>query len=196
MAAKTDISQTSISAGQQLEFWRLASNPNSHVNAKTLQAFLEARNPFEKFVAPDDIKLTLTITPSTIDEMIVAGKYDKVNESVVKKFSFDPVTIGEWEFKLVSTDKPISPEVAKELCEGDGFQEAKLEHLLAFGAMFPEEQKKNPVIASASVGGIDGDPHVPLLWFREGERRLALRWWSSAWRNNDRFLSVRKVSSS
>jgi len=42
-----DIDQTTISAGQMSEFWRLVPVPGSHVNGKTMQAYIERRNPFE-----------------------------------------------------------------------------------------------------------------------------------------------------
>lgn len=47
MATKIVIEGTNITASQMSEFWRLHANPDSHVNRKTLQAYLEGRNPFE-----------------------------------------------------------------------------------------------------------------------------------------------------
>jgi hypothetical protein len=53
------IEGTNITASQMSEFWRLHANLDSHVNRKTLQAYLERRNPFgEK--ASDGVLLTET----------------------------------------------------------------------------------------------------------------------------------------
>ena len=57
MATKVDIDQTNISAGQQKEFWRLATILGTHVNRTTFQAYLEGRNPFEK-----DTRIEFTVT--------------------------------------------------------------------------------------------------------------------------------------
>ena len=195
MAAKTDISQTSISAGQQLEFWRLASNPNSHVNAKTFQAFLEGRNPFPNYVTPDEVKLTLAITQSTIQQMIAEGKYAWVNEDIVEMFKFDPATIGTWEFRLVNKGHKPS-EKAQTFCEEDGWQVGSLEHLLVLGATFPRLQEKNSIIALGSVCGIDGDRRGPALWYSDDARKLHLVSWCGEWHDHYRFLSVRKISDS
>lgn len=48
MATKVDIDQTSITAGQQKQFWELATTLGTHVNRTTFQAYIEGRNPFEK----------------------------------------------------------------------------------------------------------------------------------------------------
>ena len=59
MAMQVVIEGTNITASQMSEFWRLHANPDSHVNRKTLQAYLERRNPFgEK--ASDGVLLTET----------------------------------------------------------------------------------------------------------------------------------------
>ncbi len=191
MAAKTDIAQTSISAGQQMEFWRLASNPNSHVNAKTFQAFLEAKNPFEQTVQSSNI---LTVTSSTILQMITAGKYDSANENIVKKFSFNAATIGDWEFRLIAPKGEISSDKAKKLCEESLWQAGGIEHLLAFIAAFPDLQRVNSIIALGSECQLDGVRHVPGLWSVGDGRGLGLFWWCGVLGRSYRFLSVRKVS--
>ena len=189
---KTMNAEAAKLAGLQIDF--LQKLRNGSRNLSEFELFLNGKNPFQNHVTPDEVNLTLTITQSTIEQMIVDGKYDWANDNIVKKFQFDQLTIGEWEFKLVPAGKLISSEAAKKLCEADGFQAAKLEHLLVFGAMFPEEQKKNPVIALGSVCEFGGSRRVPGLWFGVDRRKLVLYWWSDGWNGNYRFLSVRKVS--
>ncbi len=138
--------------------------------------------------------LMITITESTIAQMITLGNYDWPNESIAKKFQFNSVAIGTWEFKFISAGKAISSEEAKKLCEVDGFQSTSVEHLLALGATLPNLQKQNPIIALGSVCELDGARSVPALWFDGDRRKLDLGWWSDGWRDGCRFLAVRKVS--
>jgi hypothetical protein len=187
----TPVIGTSISAAQLKDLFRQIDEGS--ITGAIVQAVLEHRNPFTNFVSPDEVKTTLTITVRTIQEMISAGEYDSVNGNVVKNFSFDPLAIGEWEFRLIDPQGNISSDKAKTLCEEGGWQAAALEHLLAFGAMFPNAQKENPVIALVSVCQLGGVRHVPVLWGDGVRRKLDLDWWSDAWSPSVRFLSVRKV---
>jgi hypothetical protein len=139
---------------------------------------------------------SLSVTANdTLESLIARGNYDWTNENIVKKFSFDTLTVGEWEFKLVDPKRDISSADAKTLCETDGWSVSKLEHLLVFGAMFPDAQKKNPIIALGSVCGLVGLQHVSELWYRSYERGLDLDWWRYSWGALCRFLAVRKVVS-
>ncbi len=150
--------------------------------------------PLKKLFKKENIMLMITITESTIAQMITLGNYDCTNENIAKKFQFNSAAIGTWEFKFISAGKAISSEEAKKLCEVDGLQSGSVEHLLALGAALPNLQKQNPIIALGSVCGIGGDRSVPALWFGDGRRELGLNWWSNGWFDGYRFLSVRKVS--
>lgn len=46
MATNVDKAWTSVTAGQNSEFWRLAGIPGSHVNKDSFQSYLEGKNPF------------------------------------------------------------------------------------------------------------------------------------------------------
>lgn len=138
----------------------------------------------------------LVITANdTVENLIARGEYDWKYEDIVKKFSFDTLTIGEWEFKPIDPKRQISSIDAKELCGLDGWSAGQLEHLLVFGAMFPDAQKKNPIIALGSVCELDGGQRVPGLWYVDSERDLGLIWWDDDWNARCRFLAVRKVLS-
>lgn len=141
----------------------------------------------------------LTVKPNlTLAKRITNGNYDWKNDSINESnFSHDPITIGEWEFRLIHPNKSISSEDAVIECEKPdekGLWEAgKLEHLLAFGEAFPEEQKKFPIVALGSVCRLGGRRHVPGLWCGGGGRRLPLDIWNGDWNSDYRFLSVRKI---
>lgn len=76
MAMKVVIEGTNITASQMSEFWKLAANPDSHVNRGTFQAYLEGRNPFEeksekplaKAVATALLALVTTVTLPAVTE--------------------------------------------------------------------------------------------------------------------------------
>jgi hypothetical protein len=112
-----------------------------------------------------------------------------------KMFPHDPTTVGEWEWKLVHIDRDISSEDAKSAVEVDGWSPAKAEHLLTFGAMFPEEQRKYPIVALGSVGEPDGRRLVLILDTDDSGRHLDLCGWCGDWHRIFRFLVVRKVQS-
>ena len=77
-----------------------------------------------------------------------------------------------------------------------GYEPAKIEHLLAFGEEYSEEQRKFPVIGLGSVAGVGGDRGVPYLSRSGSERSLDLSWFDGDWGGGCRFLAVRKVSAS
>ena len=156
------------------------------------------RNPFEKKPVSQVAYSTLTVLPGlSLLERITAGRYSWTNQDVTKKrFLHDQTTIGEWEWELVGYDRNISSEAVKVALEIDGWIAAKWEHTLAFGATFPEAQRKNPIVALGSACRVSGHRFVLLLWDGDGKRRVGLTRWDGRWRPNYRFLRVRKVSSS
>lgn len=155
-----------------------------------------AMNLLRNGSAPTLAPSLLVVTANdTLESLIARGTYGWINENIAKKFSFDPLTVGEWEFKLVDPKRQISSVDAKALCDVDGWSAGNLEHLLVFGAMFPDAQKKNPIIALGSLCGIGANRHVPGLWYDSAERSLDLDWWIDVWPACSRFLAVRKVVS-
>ena len=74
MATKVDIAETSISAPQMTEFFRLAALPGgSHVNHDTFQAYLERRDPFDAGVRKL-LKFIRPVSLPAIGEFVVAEK--------------------------------------------------------------------------------------------------------------------------
>ncbi|MEN9338167.1 MAG: hypothetical protein RIQ41_481 [Candidatus Parcubacteria bacterium] len=137
-------------------------------------------------------------TGLTLAERITAGNYRWANSDITeKRFPHDPTTIGEWEWDLVGYDRTISSEDAKAALEVDGWNAASWEHELAFGAAFPETQRKSPIIALGSVCCVRGRPCVLGLWDVLGVRHVSLDYWDDGgWDTGYRFLRVRKVGSS
>ncbi|MDO8510509.1 MAG: hypothetical protein Q7S15_02705 [bacterium] len=146
--------------------------------------------------APPD---TLTIDYNrSLADMVKAGKYDWVNDDITaKRFPIEGKGTVELEAKLFhfNRDIPSSEEGVRLITEDDRehpWEPAKIEHLLAFGEKYPEEQCKYPIIALGSVGEVGGYRCVPVL-YRDGVGRgLSLHYWDGLWSASYRFLAVRK----
>lgn len=149
------------------------------------------------------LRKTLGLTPlemqffvdcgMTLDQMIAAGSYDWTNSDITaKRFLLSGTGKVAFEPKIFHFDRDISSENAIKEMEKDGFRPAKIEELLAYGAILPDEQRKHPIIALGSVTEVGGGRYVPCLDSFDSERDLDLDWWSSDWSGRCRFLGVRK----
>jgi hypothetical protein len=149
-------------------------------------------------VLPETFRLIVNYGQS-LDTMIANGHYDWKNDSITSK-RFPPKGEGvvEFEARIFHFDRSIESKdaiTAIEAADTENLWHAGLiEHLLTFGAKFPEEQRKYPIIALGSVAEIGGRRSVPELWEDRAERRLSLVWFDDRWRESCRFLAVRKVS--
>ncbi len=145
-------------------------------------------------LVPDRIILSIDYTKS-FEQMIAAGRYDWRNDDLnAKRFPIKGEGVEEVEAKLFHFDRNISSEEAIRLMEAEGWEIAKMEHLLAFGAAFPDEQRKFPIIGLGSVGEVDGNRYVPCLLRNASKPYLHLHWLVSDWNSSYRFLAVRKVT--
>lgn len=129
-----------------------------------------------------------------LSAVIKAGKYDWVNSDITEK-NF-PATreegTEEVAFELVHFNRVISSDGALAEMYKVGLRPATLEELLAFGAKYPEEQRKYPVVALGSVWRHLNDRHVPILGSGSVGRYLHLDWFGDDRNGDYRFLAVRK----
>ncbi|MFA6463543.1 MAG: hypothetical protein WCV55_00900 [Candidatus Paceibacterota bacterium] len=145
-------------------------------------------------LVPEPIILTIDYTKS-LEEMVVAGLYDWKNDNLdAKRFPVKGTGTTEVEAKIFHFNRNISSEDAKRLIEEAGYEVAKTEHLLAFGAKYPDEQRKFPIVALGSAHEVVGDRRVPCLDGDVSRRGLYLHWWDFGWNSDCRFLAVRKVT--
>lgn len=70
---------------------------------------------------------------------------------------------------------------------------ARLEHLLAFGTRYPEQQMECPIIAPGTVVGVGGGTRMPQLTRDGSERSLYACWAQLAQQAIHSFLAVRPV---
>jgi len=139
---------------------------------------------------------------ASLEQMIATGKYDWLNDDISQKqFQITGAGQAEFEARLFNFERGISSEDAekgiREADHANPWEPAKIEHLLAFGAKYPEAQRANPIIALGSVTAtpVFGHRSVPYLYRRVTGRSLHLDWWGNGWHPFYRFLGVRKIGS-
>jgi hypothetical protein len=128
----------------------------------------------------------------SLPEMIAAGRYDWANSDITAK-RFPTAETGTKEIVVEVAHfgcNMSSEDVVKELAKR-GLRPANLAELLAYGAAYPEEQRKYPIVALGSVARVFGWRGVPYLFEVGSERRLSLDWWGGGWGGRYRFLTVR-----
>lgn len=135
----------------------------------------------------------------SLEEMIVAGHYDWKNGNINGEHF--PIKGGKgivrFEARYFHFDRDISSEAAdKAIIEEDSanpWESSKIEHTLSYGAKYPEEQRKFPIVGLGSSAEVYGHRRVPSLDGRGSGRGLRLGWWVGDWGRDCRFLAVRKV---
>lgn len=145
-------------------------------------------------LVPETVILSVDYS-KTLDDMIALGKYDWKNyDLTAKRFSITGEGVQEFEARYFHFNRAISSEDALRLIKEDdgGWEPAKTEHLLVFGANNPDEQRKFPIVALGSVGEVSGDRLVPYLDGDGSRRNLGLYWFDGGWGACCRVLAVRK----
>lgn len=134
--------------------------------------------------------------PLTVDygqslaEMVAAGMYSYASPDITAE-NF-PVGSGEASVEtiLVQMERTTSDEEVLAEMGRRGLRPASMVELLAFGAQYPEIQRKFMVAAFGSVW--EAGRKVGCLSSSLGDRDLCLYWLSGDWYARDRFLAVRK----
>ena len=130
----------------------------------------------------------------SVDAAIRDGKYDYVNGNITEKnFPTNRKGTTKLDIVLVHLDRNVSSEDAIKELDKLGLRPAELHELLAFGAKYPDEQRKHPIVALGSVWQhLNGFWIVPYLWHDDSGRRLCLHWFDNDWSASYRFAGVRK----
>ncbi|MDO8493233.1 MAG: hypothetical protein Q7S19_01675 [bacterium] len=152
------------------------------------------RNELRKFLGltPTELEVLIDYT-QTLEQMITAGHYDWANSDITaKRFPLKGEGKVARKAYLVHFDHGISSENAIKELDKQGKRPATIEELLAFGAKYPEIQRKFPVVALGSSAKVDGDRSVAYLDRYGSARRLHLVWWDGDWNANYRFLAFAK----
>lgn len=135
-----------------------------------------------------------------LDQMIGAGRYDWVTPNLNNEnFPVQGEGVCWFEFDLVNPKRTISSSDILSLLEKDSdpanpWIPAKIEHLLVFGAQFPELQLKNIILALGSVAKIDRCLQVACLSKWNSERRIYTFNSEGSWFSGSCFLRIRPVT--
>lgn len=129
----------------------------------------------------------------SLKEMISAGNYGWVNDDITAShFPIKGSGTTETGFELVHFDRDVSSEDAVAELDKRGLRPADLAELLAFGAVFPEEQRKYPIVELGSVAEVGCGRYVAYLFRGVSRRDLCLFRWGVIWNAGCRFLAVCK----
>lgn len=154
------------------------------------------RDKFRAFLGLSPVKFTTTVDCGmTLEQMIAAGNYDWVNPDITpERFPIKGTTRREEEPELVHFNRDISSDDAIAELDKRNMEPADIVDLLAFGAKYPDIQRKFPVVALGSVAGVHGYRAVACLGRSGAGRGLSLYWFGGGWSGHCRFLARRKRS--
>jgi hypothetical protein len=129
----------------------------------------------------------------TLKAMIKAGHYAWINAEITERY-FRAKDEGRKETKveLIHFNHVIKSHKAEDEFDRMGLRPATIEELLAFGAAFPEIQRKFPIIALYASAKLSGSRYLACLNGNGSERNLCLTWQLDDWGKLFRFLATRK----
>ncbi|MEK7576903.1 MAG: hypothetical protein AAB482_04405 [Patescibacteria group bacterium] len=131
----------------------------------------------------------------TLAAMIKAGKYNWVNDSITaRNFPMKGEETAEVTIKLIHFSRVMeNGDAVIHKLDRKGMRPATIEELLALGQVYPDLQRKFPIVALGSVWRSPrGYRYVPYLWGNAGGRDLYLLWFDRRWNGHSRFAAVRK----
>jgi len=130
----------------------------------------------------------------SVEEAIDAGKYQAVHGEITGK-NFPSKRTGQAKLEIVLVrfeDRRKSEDVLQEL-EKEGLRAVELPEFLAFGATYPDVQRRFCVAGLGSVWqDRKGYRNVPCLYEASEGRYLDLHWWDDGWYSYTRFAATHK----
>jgi hypothetical protein len=136
---------------------------------------------------------------TTIKKLLAAGHYDWTSPDLtdahfpLKRKGTTQVLVEPVDFGL---SRIISNCDAQTALKQRGINPATIEHLLTFGATYPDEQRKYPIVALGSVARVHNYPCVPFLATDGSSRFAGILTWEDEWSSAMRFLAIRHQSPS
>lgn len=129
----------------------------------------------------------------TLEEMIVAGGYDWKHDAITsERFPLSGEGKVERIVELIHFNRTISSDEVERELDKMGLRPATIEELLAFGATFPETQRKSSIVALGSCLEVHGESCVACLSGTDSDRGIGLSDLDRNWGGMSRFLAVRK----
>jgi len=130
----------------------------------------------------------------SVEEAIQAGDYQAVHREITSKnFPSPRKGQAELEIMLVRFDDRMTSEGVLGKLDEEGLRAAELPELLAFGATYPDVQRRFSVVGLGSVWrDRKGYRNVPCLYTASEGRYLDLHWWDDGWYSYSRFAALHK----
>ena len=129
----------------------------------------------------------------SVEDAVNAGSYQAVNSSITSR-NFPPIRRGQAQLEiiLVRFDVRMTSEKVLGELDKEGLRPADLREFLAFGAEYPEVQRRFSVVALGSeCRDRRGYRSVPCLYEASEGRYLDLHWWDDGWYSYSRFAAIR-----
>jgi hypothetical protein len=130
----------------------------------------------------------------SVEEAVKAGDYQAVHTEITAA-NFPSIRSGQADLDivLIRYDRRMASEdVVREL-DAEGLRAAELSEFLAFGAKYPDVQRKFSVAGLGSVWqDRKGYRNVPCLYEASEGRYLDLHWWDDGWYTYTRFAATHK----
>ena len=131
----------------------------------------------------------------SLQELIAAGNYYWADAQITAhKFPVSGVGTKTLRVKLFHFGRDISSDDAVAAMKEGGFEPATHVHGLAFGAAFPDEQRKYPIACLGSSAWLVSCRCVMCLDRDAAERVLCLESCGGEWSGRWRFLGIQEVS--
>ena len=132
------------------------------------------------------------------EQMIAAGRYDRTNDDLLPgSFSIEGEGVVEFESRFFRfKQKYLSEEamgVVGQAERAHPWMPANFEHTLAYGAKYPDRQRKFPIVGLGSAIEIGGSLYVSYLTKLGGERCFYLFPFAGFWSEECAVLGVRKL---
>lgn len=142
----------------------------------------------------DSTEQFMTVLPNlSFAERIKRGRYDWVDEEYQKGDCLVTADqYGEWWWKLFCFRRYLPTAGAVQLIREDGFEPAHFGHILTFGELYPEEQRKCPIIGLGPIADGNLTHKVPVLTAGVSRRLLDLYSAYDGLLPMDRLLGVRR----
>jgi hypothetical protein len=141
---------------------------------------------------PRDVYPVLVDYDLPVKQAIDLGEYQAVHADIIgANFPSTRTGKAEMDIVLVRFDHRMKSEDVLREVEKEGLRPTELPEFLAFGAKYPEVQRKFSIACLGSVWCCrKGYRNVPCLYAASEGRYLDLHWWDDGWYTYTRFAAV------
>lgn len=159
------------------------------------------RKALQKFVSPpwskeDEVYLVTEYNKKRVEKLIQAGEYDSVDPRITSRVFPPREWAGAEEMSwvvLFYSNREVTTEEAIREMDRFGFLPSDHPEFLAFGAKYPNVQRRVPIVALRAICSSEGERFALWLGALQGARRLLLRKCETPWSPGTRFAAVGKA---